>query len=206
MSKNGNIYNIWTLDLNSGELRQYTDALGGNTSAIVLKEGATNRVAFITYYKGDYAIHTIELKEPLHTTASADFGAPGPIIDFQAPLQHTLVAQNVRKKGTFEKMFLEGRPPINVGVTSNGDIFGGTTISFGDVLGDQQFNLFLASISQYRTISLAYVNMARRFQFALQGYSQTQFFYGQAGGFYYDPTLTPFISRDLATATRTVRT
>ena len=51
-------------------------------------------------------------------------------------------------------MFLEGRPPVNVGVTSNGDVFGGTQISFGDVLGDKQFNLFAASIAQYRTLSL----------------------------------------------------
>ena len=39
-------------------------------------------------------------------------------------------------------MFLEGRPPVNVGVTSNGDVFGGTQITFGDVLGDKQFNVF----------------------------------------------------------------
>ena len=205
VAKNGNIYNIWTLDLKTGELRQYTDALGGNLSPVVLNDGKTSKIAFVTYYKGEYGIHTLERKEPLHTAATADFGAPGPIIDFQAPLQHTLVAQNKRKKGAFEKMFLEGRPPINVGVTSNGDIFGGSQVSFGDVLGDQQINLFAASISQYRTLSLSYVNLARRFQFALQGFSQTQFFYGQAGGYFYDPSLTPFISRDLATATRTVR-
>ena len=102
-------------------------------------------------------------------------------------------------------MFLEGRPPVNVGVTSNGDVFGGTQISFGDVLGDKQFNLFVASISQYRTMSLSYVNLSRRFQYALQGYSQTQFFYGQLGGVFYDPSYTPFIDRDLAIATRTVR-
>jgi hypothetical protein len=40
---------------------------------------------------------------------------------------------------------------------------------------------------------------------AVQGYSQTQFFYGQQGGVYYDPSLSPFVSRDLATATRSVR-
>jgi hypothetical protein len=50
------------------------------------------------------------------------------------------------------------------------------------VLGDQQFTVFAASIAQYRTLSLSYVNLSRRFQFALQGYSQTQFFYGQLGG------------------------
>ncbi len=205
VSKNGNIYNVWTLDLKTGELRQYTDALGGNLSAVVLNEGKTNRIAFVTYYKNEYGIHTIERKEPLHTAASSDFGAPGPIIDFQAPLQHTLVPENKKKKGTFEKMFLEGRPPVNVGVTSNGDVFGGTAISFGDVLGDQQFNLIAESIAQYRTMALAYQNLSRRFQWAVQGFSQTQFFYGQLGGFFYDPTLTPYITRDLATATRTYR-
>ena len=41
--KNGNIYNIWTLDLKNGELRQYTDALGGNWSPVVLNEGKTSQ-------------------------------------------------------------------------------------------------------------------------------------------------------------------
>jgi hypothetical protein len=205
VAKNGNIYNIWTLDLTSGELRQYTDAVGGNWSPIVLNEGKTSRIAFVSYFKNEYSIRTLERKEPLHTAASSDFGAPGPIIDFQAPLQHTLVKENQRKKGTFEKMFLEGRPPVNVGVTNNGDVFGGTQVSFGDVLGDKQVNLFAASISQYRTLSLSYVDLSRRFQFALQGYSQTQFFYGQLGGLFYDPAFAPFLSRDDAIATRTVR-
>jgi hypothetical protein len=114
VAKNGNIYNLWTLDLNNGELKQYTDALGGVFSPIVLKDSAANRIAFVSYYKGDFSIHTLERKEPIHTAASADFGAPGPIIDFQAPLQHTLVSSNQRRKKSFEKMFLEGRPPVNV--------------------------------------------------------------------------------------------
>ena len=205
VAKNGNIYNIWTLDLNSGELRQYTDAVSGNWSPVVLNEGKTNRIAFISYFKNDYSIRTLERKEPLHTAASSDFGEPAPIIDFTAPLQHTLVKENQRKKGKFEKMFLEGRPPVNVGVTNSGDVFGGTQVSFGDVLGDKQVNLFAASISQYRTLSLSYVDLSRRFQYALQGYSNTQFFYGQLGGLFYDPAFAPFLSRDDAIATRTVR-
>jgi len=205
IAKNSNIYNIWTLDLTTGELKQFTDALGGNISPIVLRDGKTNRIAFVSYYKGEYSVHILERTDPLHTVATADFGAPGPIIDFQAPLAHTLITANARRKGAWEKMFLEGRPPVNVGVSNNGDVFGGTQISFGDVLGDKQINLYAASIAQYRTLSLAYVNLARRFQFALQGFSQTQFFYGDVGGIFYDPSLAPFITRDLAVATRTVR-
>jgi hypothetical protein len=206
VAKNGNINNVWTLDMKSGELRQYTDAVGGNWSPIVLNDPKVkNRIAFISYYKGEFSLHTLERTEPLHTAQSSDFGEPTEVIDFTAPLQHTLVKANIKKKGVFDKMFLEGRPPINVGVTSNGDIFGGSQVSFGDVLGDQQFNLFAASIAQYRTLSLSYVNLSRRFQWALQGFSQTQFFYGNVGGVFYDPSLAPIFSRDQAVATTTVR-
>ncbi len=205
VARNANIYNIWTLDLRTGELKQYTDALGGVLSPIVLNDPAGAKLGFVSYYKGDYGLHTFERKEPLNTAATADFGGPGPVIDFQAPMEHTLVESNARRKKPFEKMFLEGRPPVNVGVTNNGDVFGGTQISFGDVLGDKQVNLFAASIAQYRSLSLSYVNLGRRFQYALQGFSQTQFFFGQLSGVFYDPRLTPFISRDLATATRTVQ-
>jgi hypothetical protein len=205
-ARNGAIYNIWTLSLKTGQLLQYTDALGGNTSAIVLNRGnAEPTIAFVGYYKGEYELHTLDRRDPIVTASSDDFGAPGPIIDFQAPLSHTLVADNTRRKGTFEKMFLDGRPPVNLGVTSSGDIFGGSAISFSDVLGDKTFSMYAASISQYRTLSFSYLNLARRFNYAVQAYSQTQFFYGQAEGVFYDPSLSNFISRDLAVATRTIR-
>src|SRR6185503_1963389 len=206
VSRNGNIYNIWTLNLKTGQLRQYTDALGGNTSAVVLNQGRGEpRIAFVSYYKGEYELHVLDRRDPIVTAATSDFGAPGPIIDFQAPLSHTIIAQNKRRKGAFEKLFLDGRPPVNVGVTSSGDVFGGSAVTFSDVLGDKQFNLYAASISQYRTLSFSYLNLARRFNYAVQAYSQTQFFYGALEGVFYDPRFAGIVSRDLAVATRTVR-
>src|SRR5689334_7691515 len=101
-------------------------------------------------------------------------------------------------------MFLDSRPPVNVGVTSGGDVFGRSAVNFSDVLGDQQFNLYAASISQYRTLSLSYLNLSHRLNYALQGYSQTQFFYGQAGAFY-PAEVSYLVPRSLAIATRTVR-
>jgi len=172
---------------------------------VLSKTGSEPRLAFVTYYKGDYSVHTFDLKEPMKTVASADFGAPGPIVDFQAPIQHTVVAENKTKKGRFDKMFLDGRPPVNVGVTSGGDIFGGSQVSFSDVLGDQQFSLYASSVQQYKTMAFSYLNLSRRFQWALQGYSQTQFFYGQLGNYLYDPAIAPYISRSDALATQTIR-
>jgi hypothetical protein len=192
--------------LKNVELKQYSDALGGVLSPVVLsKDAAAPRLAFVDYYKGSYTLHSFDLKEPLHTAVSSDFGSPGPITDFQAPLQHTLVAENKSKKGRFEKMFLDGRPPVNIGVTSSGDVFGGTMVSFTDVLGDQQFSMYASSVQQYKTLSFSYLNLSRRLQWAVQGYSQTQFFYGQLSQYFYDPAIAPYISRDDALATQTAR-
>jgi Tol biopolymer transport system component len=207
VARNGNIYNIWTLNLKTKELRQYTDTLTGNTSPVILKDPGqkTSRIAFVTYYKGEYGIHLLPREEPLHTVASADFGepTPGPPVEFQPPMTHTIVAANKRKKGAFEKLFLEGRPPVALGVTSGGDLFGGTQVTFTDVLGDKQFNVFAASVSQYRTLSFSYINLSRRLQYAVQAYSQTQFFYG------YDDLLFSqyygYLDRDSAIATQTAR-
>ena len=204
VARNGNIYNIWTLNLKTNELKQYTDTLTGNVSPIVLRDQKPSKIAFVTYYKGEYGIHTLAREEPLHTVATADFGAPGPIIDFQPPTTHTLVKANIHKKGTFEKLFLEGRPPVNVGVTSGGDLFGGTQVTFSDVLGDKQFNLFASSVAQYRTMSFSYLNLSRRLQYALQAYSQTQFYYGYDPGLLYGSQYA-YLSRDQAIATQTAR-
>jgi hypothetical protein len=206
VAKNGNIYNIWTLNLKTKELRQFTDTLTANTSPIMLRDSKPGKIAFVTYYKGEYGIHVLTRDEPLHTVASSDFGdaSSGPPTDFVPPMSHTLVKSNMRKKGAFEKLFLEGRPPVAVGVTSGGDLFGGTQVTFTDVLGDKQFNVFVASVSQYRTMSASYINLSRRLQYAIQGYSQTQFFYG------YDPSVFygidyGYIDRDTAIATQTAR-
>ena len=147
VARNGQVYNVWTLDLRSKQLRQYTDALGGNLSPFVLKdETSAPRIGFISYYKTSWELHALDRREPIATVASADFGSPGPVIDFQAPLSHTLVRERVKKKGTFEKLFLDGRPPVNIGVSSGGDVFGGSAVTISDVLGDQQFNFQASSV------------------------------------------------------------
>ncbi len=205
VARNGNIPNVWSLDLKSSELKQWTDAATGNVSPVPLPEGGAMHVGFVSYNKGLNGIHVITREKPLLTVPSSDFGAPAPVVDFQPPMSHTLLKENVHRKGAFEKLMLDGRPPVNLGVTSGGDIFGGTQVSFSDVLGGKQVNFFAASVSQYRTLSLSYINIENRLQYALQGFSQDTFYYGQLDGYLYQQGLVPFIDRDAAQAVRTQR-
>jgi outer membrane protein assembly factor BamA len=54
-------------------------------------------------------------------------------------------------------------------------------------------------------LSLSYLNLAHRFNYAVQGYSQTQFFYGNLESVFYDPVYSGYVDRDLSVATRTIR-
>ena len=208
VARNANVPNVWTLDINSNQLQQLTDSMTGIVSPVVLRQTGALRVAFVTYYKGENGIHTISRDKPIATVASEDFGGPGPNFEFTAPLSHTLVRDNVRKKGRFEGMQLAGRPPLNLGVSNSGTVYGNTQVTFTDIVGDKEVSFYAESVAQYRTTALTYVNLERRLQYALQGFSQDFFYYGadiQASGALYDPSIAPFISRDLAESVRKQR-
>ena len=207
MARNGMVPNVWSLDLKTGTLNQWTDAATGTVSPVAIKQNNQMKTAFISYYKGENGIHIVDRAKPIATAQTSDFGAPGPIIDFQAPLSHTLVRKNIRAKRTFERFSLDTRPSVNLGVSSNGNFAGGTDLTFTDVLGDKQMSFYASSFSTARTFSFSYTNIERRFQYALQAYSQTQYFYGQnvTNTLLYDPSLAPFIDRDLSTGSSSVK-
>src|SRR5204863_7352543 len=63
-------------------------------------------------------------------------------------------------------------------------------------------NFYLESVSQYRSFSGSYLNLSRRFQYALQGFSQKQFYYANNAGTFYAAQYG-FLSHDDAQSTQT---
>ena len=207
-ARTGSIPNVWTLDIPTGKLTQWTDSATGLVSPVVLRQPGPMKFAFVSYYKGENGVHTLVADRPIATAETSDFGSPDdPVIDFTPPFSHTLVKENIHKKGRWERMSLASRPPIGLGVTSGGNFYGNTELTFTDVLGDKQISFFVQQLSQYRQTALSYVNIERRMQYALQGFSIERFYYGQntEAALYYDPSLAPFVGRDEAIATQTTR-
>jgi len=146
---------LWTLNLKTGELRSNTDTPHGKRSPVVVntEKRAAGRPSS-SYYKGEYGLNTIDLTRPITTRHQLTRARPARIIDFQAPLSHRSYAKNVRKKGTFEKLFLDGVPRSPWGSRAAAmSTAAATAISFADVLGDQRFDIYAASVLQYRTIA-----------------------------------------------------
>ncbi|HVR70801.1 MAG TPA: BamA/TamA family outer membrane protein [Vicinamibacteria bacterium] len=189
------IYNIRSLDLKTGIIRQYTDALGGTMTPAVLPGRGADRVAFISYFKGEYRLQTLDTSEPFKEIEQ-EVGQAAEIVDFEPDVVHQVVAENKRKKRTFEKLFLEGRPPLNVGVTSSGDFFGGSQVALTDVLGDHNFMMTAVSLREFRSYEGTYLNLTRRLHWGFTAFDFTQFFYAAP----YD--LIPDYSRRGAFATQ----
>ena len=171
------IPNLRSLDLETGVIQQYTDALGGNMAPAVLKGKNADRLAFITYYKTEYRLYAKDSADPMkeveQEVRSADEGS----VDFQADVPHQVIPENKRAKKRFEGMQLEGRPPLNLGVTSSGDFFGGSQVALTDVLGDQNLVITAYSFRELQSYSANYVNLSRRFQYGINLFDQKQFFY-----------------------------
>jgi Tol biopolymer transport system component len=174
------IFNIRSLDLRTGDILQYTDVLGGNFSPSIVQDPDTGKeqLIFTSYYKGNYGLYRLDMDEPVREmTADTIVRTEGAVIDFVPPVSHQIIAENKRRKGTFEKFFVDGAPPISVGVTSGGDFFGGTGISFSDVLGDQNFTFLALSVREFRSYFGSYTNRAGRMQYSLAGFDSTSFFF-----------------------------
>lgn len=194
------IPNLRGLDLQTGSIEQYTDVFGGTMAPAPLKTPKGDRLAFITYYKSEYRLHirdagTEAMKEVDQDVRAAAEGS----VDFQPDMSHEVVPQNKRRKKIFEGLYLEGRPPINVGVTSSGDFFGGSAVGLTDTLGDQLFTLTAVSVASYRVYDVRYTNLARRFHYGINVFDQTYFFYPYTSSYqpYYGYNV-----RDLAIATQ----
>ena len=92
-------------------------------------------------------------------SASADFGAPGADHRLHAAAQPHARPRQHPQEGRVREDDLAGRPPVSLGVTSGGNFYGNTQITFTDVLGDKQISFYAQSVSQYRTTAFTYLNI-----------------------------------------------
>ncbi len=171
------IFNLRSLDLETGAIAQYTDVLGGNMSPSPLRGKSGDRLAFVSFFKGEYLLASKDLAEPLKEVDQRVETSRAAILDFQPDLLHQVVPENKRRKKLFEKLYLEGRPPLNIAISSSGDFFGGSQVALSDVLGDKNFVLTAYALREFRNYQLDYLNLAGRFQYGLQAFDSTSFFY-----------------------------
>ena len=93
-NEDDHIFNLRSLDLETGDIIQYTDTLGGNFApAVVLDESDDEQLLFTSYYKGEYGLYRLSLEEPVKEIAADQIiRTEGPVIDFVPPVLHQDIA------------------------------------------------------------------------------------------------------------------
>ncbi len=180
-------FNIYSLDLGSGEVKRYTDVWTGNffPSAHPSRPGT---LFFSSFNKGSYQVFSAELEGTVEDRFTfAELGSAEPPLLFQPALSLAIEEDKISPYPGVNKLYVSRRPPVDITVSSDGSVYGGAAISFGDLLGDHNIFAMLYQSRGETSYYLSYLNQKRRLQFMPSVYEFTTYYYPSYA--YIDPTL-----------------
>lgn len=208
----GGAYNLYKLDLNTGDKTQYSDVIGGNFSPVLFRQDGKEKIAFTTYFKAEYRLFIMDLPKPIQVIAKGSeevdeqgvqiaqevYGPatqapnvtgnvpPNPT-ETRAPrlsdFQPTKQLSIDQAKIQDKKFRLLVAGRPNVITGVSGDTFAiASGLVLQDIMGDQEFQFFVSRIRGFQSYQVGYLDLRRRFQYLTQFIFNDDFFYGPLPG------------------------
>ena len=183
-------YNIYSLDLASGDLLQYTDVVGGCFTPVVFTgENNRERMVFASYYKGHWKLFSTTTDKPIHeaektTLPSAPLQADART-PFQPPVEVAVDPEKIEKAGGF-KLFIDD-VEVNGGVTSDQLLVSRSVIYMSDMLGNRRFIAALDSVSSFSNFDFLYFDLQHRTNWGFRVFDNRSFYTAPGSVFTTDP-------------------
>jgi hypothetical protein len=195
-------FNIYSVDLENGEVRRYTDVWTGNFFPSP-HPADPERILFASFNKGSYQIFSARLPGVLEDRISfADWQSPPGRRSFQPRLSLDIDKKKIEPYRGIKRLYVAQRPPFDLIVSTDGSIYGGVGLAFGDLLGDHNFQVMVYQSRGFRSYFFSYLNQRGRLQFLPRIYEYTTFFYPSYA--YFDPELAYRMSYKDAIAYRKI--
>ena len=195
-------YNLYSLSLDSGELRRYTDVRTGNFFPAPLPNDP-NTFIFSSFNKGAFQLFKSESPGVVEQTLTfADIGTSATFKKFEPVLALVINKDKIQAHSGMGKLYVASRPPIDAILSTDGSIYGGSSLAFTDILGDHTFSIAAYQVRDFRSIFLGYLNQKRRFQWSITAFQYTVYYYPDL--YYYDPTLWSNMNYQDALATQKI--
>ena len=195
-------YNIYSLNLETGTLLRYTDVRTGNFFPFPMPN-EPNQVLFSSFNKGAFQIFKSEMEgQEEGSVTFADMDYEEEFERFEPIVTVDIDEKKITPFKGLGKLYLSNRPPISGIISTDGSIYGGTALTFSDLLGDHNFNLTAYQVRSFRSYSFSYANLKNRFQYMAEAFQFTMFYYAPYN--YIDPTYYQMLSYRDALATRTI--
>jgi len=195
-------YNIYSIALDNGEVRRYTDVRTGNFYPNPIPS-SHDTVVFAAYNKGSFQIFKSELEGEIEKTVT--FSQPETERDyniFEPQLTIDIDPKKVSSHKGMGKLYMVGRPPVDVMIATDGSIFGGSSLAVADLFQDNIFTFTAYQVQSFRSYYFSYLNQKNRLQYMANAYHYTMYYYTP---FYsLDPTLYYRMNYQDAIATRSI--
>jgi hypothetical protein len=171
--------NIFSLDLGTGQLRQYTDVVTGAFMPTVLPEPeGKERLVFGGFWKGSFDLYVTNTDEPVKEPQTVQIPVEPTLAKdlprFEPDIQVSVDAAN-KDKYSGRRFFLEDATSY-IGVNSDQSYLGRILLLFSDYLGNQRIFANLSSIDSFSNFDVLYVNLTRRWQWQAELFDDRTFY------------------------------
>ncbi len=170
------IFNIYSLDLETGEIRQFTDVISGHFSPRELPdEEGKQRLVATAFWRLRFRLYTVSQDEPVKVVKPEERAQePAEIVPFEPALKLTL---DETEKRPYEdvRFHVENVRAVEVGVASDSTLFGNANIVFSDLLGDRRIWFNAQTVANFSNFDVGYLNLENRWQWFAAARDQRDF-------------------------------
>jgi len=199
-------YNVYSLDLETGELFRHTDVRTGNffPAALPAKPGDRPLVVFSSFNKGAFQLFRSETAGTAEPSAPfTELPAGAAISRYVPEMSVNIAADKITPRKGMGKLYVTSRPPADVILATDGSFYGGSAIAFSDILGDYNFQIMAYQVRDFQSFEVNYLNLRKRLQWMVRAFKYAIYYYPYA--YYYDPTLWNFTTTADAIAVREIK-
>ncbi|MEP6802291.1 MAG: hypothetical protein ABJC07_10160 [Acidobacteriota bacterium] len=177
--RDAGIYNIYSINLETGETLMHTNVVAGVFSPTVfVGKDNTEKLVFSAYYKRRFTLYIADSKKPykrLNELAPiASPVGPGGVTPFQPAIEVSVDPEKVTPKIS-RKLQLEDAQ-VNAGVNTDQTFVSNTVLIFGDNLGDRRLYAIFQSLSSFTNFNFTYLDLSHRLQKGIQLFDDRTYF------------------------------
>jgi hypothetical protein len=177
--RDGGIYNIYSINLETGETNLHTNVVAGAFSPTVfIGKDNTEKLVFAAYYKRRFTLYIADSKKsvrrlpdlaPAISPAGPESEAP-----FQPAIEVSIDPEKIKPRAS-HKLQLEDAQVV-AGVNTDQTFVSNTVLIFGDNLGDRRLIAQFQSLSSFTNFNFIYFNLRRRLQTGFALFDDRTFF------------------------------
>ena len=153
------VFNLFALDVGTGETRQLTDVVGGCFSPVEMAErDGEPYLVFVAFFEGTFRLFRMPAR-PREATVVPTAAGGAEVEPYEPPLRLTL---DENKKAPYKLRWDLDRPTLSVGVANDGTFLANVGLQFSDLLGDHRIEVLAYSVAQFSNFVTSYYNLKHR--------------------------------------------